>query len=301
MRRLLVVVLVVGCQQRASGPTTGSGSAVGSATHASPPVALGSAAAPVADAASSSCDVNGSYRLRFRTNGEDGWWMRLRVVNNQATVDSDAEMLGLLGAPTVTTVDRNACSLTLTANTAKNGEMKVALVVAGDKVAGTLARSDPYEDKIAPISGLREIAPPDLPKCLHPGVYEVSVGSVKKWKLEGHPKIGGCKEMADLNVIHVRLERLGSELYIDSVSGEPPYGQTFGRATVRRRGDCMFTMGIEVDDFRLHEAQIELDGDTGTGTTSDFTYQVMEDGEAGENMWQCHTQHGAVAWKRVAD
>jgi hypothetical protein len=293
MRRLVLVVLVVGCQQRASSPPV----------EANPAVAhVGSARAAVAiDAAPSSCDVNGRYRLRFRTNGADGWWMRLNVANSQAAVVSDADMLGLLGATPVTTVDLKTCTMTVTATTVKHGEIKLALVVAGDQVAGTLARSDEYEDKISPISGLRETAPARLPACIHPGVYEIAVTHVKTWKTDGRPSIGSCRAFADTHTAHVRLEVLGHEVYIDEVHGEPPYGQTFGRAQVRRNGDCAIVMGIEVQDFRLHEATLELDGDKITGTTSDFTYEVMEDGDAGENMWSCHTRQGDVVWTRLAD
>lgn len=293
MRRLVLVVLVLGCQQRASSPPDESKPAV---THA------GAAAAALAiDAAPSSCDVNGRYRLRFRTNGADGWWMRLNVANNQASITTDAEMLGLIGAPQALTVDLKTCTVTVTARTPKHGEIRVALVVAGNQVAGTLARSDEYEDKISPISGLRETTPAEIPSCIHPGAYEIAVTNVKKWKTGGRPSIGSCRAFADIHIPHVRLELLGHDLFIDEVHGEPPYSQTFGRAQVRREGDCVLVMSIEVQDFRLHEAKLELRGDKITGTTTDFTYEVMEDGEAGENMWSCHTQQGDVTLKRLAD
>jgi hypothetical protein len=291
MRCLVLVVLVLGCQQRTRSPPAESKPAV---------APVGSAAVAI-DATPSSCDVNGRYRLRFRTNGADGWWMRLDVKHNQATVVSDAGMLGMIGAAQVTTVDLEACTMTVTSSSVKHGEIKVALVIAGDQVAGTLARTEAYEDKISPISGLRETVPAQVPACIHPGVYEIAVTNVKTWKTEGRPSIGGCRELADLHTAHVRLEMLGHDLYIDEVHGEPPYGQTFGRAQVRRNGDCAIVMGIEVQDFTLRQAALELHGDKITGTTPDFTYEVMEDGEAGENLWKCHTRQGDVIWKRLAD
>ena len=293
MRRLVLVVLVLGCRQRASSPPIESKPA-----ESKPAV---TDAALAIDAAPSSCDLDGRYRLRFRTNGADGWWMRLNVVNHQASVGSDADMLGLAEATPVTTVDLATCALTVTARTAKHGEIRVALVIAGNQVAGTLARSDEHEDKISPIAGLRETTPPEVPACLHPGVYEVAVTNVKTWKTDGTPSFGSCRELADLHTPRVRLELLGRELYVDEVHSEPPYRQTFGRAQVRREGDCRFTLSLEVQDFRLHEAKLELRGDKVTGTTTDFTYDVMEDGEAGENLWSCHAQHGDVILKRVAD
>jgi len=292
MRRLALVVLVVGCQQRASAPPP----------EATPAVAhVGSAAVAIDAPQASSCDANGHYRLRFRTNGADGWWLRLDVANNQATVVSDAEMLGLIGAPAVTTLDPKTCTLTVVAKTVKHGEIKLALVVAGDQVAGTLARSDEYQDKISPIAGLRETQPAKPFACIRPGVYEVSVVHVKKWKTDGKPSIGNCRDFADIHKAYVRLEMLGPNWYVDEVHSEPPYSQRFSRATVRREGECAMTVSLEVQDFKLHEAHVELRGDKVSGTTTDFTYEVMEDGDAGENMWSCHTTQGDVVWKRLAD
>lgn len=243
------------------------------------------------------CDLNGNYRLRFRAKGANGWWLKFSVEHDKLHVISDSQVLGLETTTPAVTLDTKACTITLGATT-KTGTVKIALTVAGAHVAGTVARTDDQE-KIAPIDGLRQTSPQEYPACIHPGLYEIHVANVKKWKLTGSPRIGNCKEMSDKTVF-VRLDLLGNELVIDEARDDEPHPQFFGRATVRWLSGCEIMFSLDVQDFRLHEAHTFLEDDGIHGTTSDFTYDFMENSDSGENLWSCHTNQGDVVWKRIS-
>ena len=291
MRWALFVIAIGACQQKTA-PGEGSGS--GSATVPRPP-AIDAAAAAIG------CDLSGMYRLRYRSNNANGWWLRFVVEHDALRVVSDSGMLGLDAAKPKVTLDGKACAITIAAKTKQAGDLEIKLAVADANVAGTIARTDKYEEKIAPIAGLRETSPQNYPSCMKPGVYQIHVTNVKRWALSGHPRFGGCKEMGDDKTAFVRLELLGPDILVDEAERDDAHGQLFGRADVRKTNECEFTISLEVQDFKLHEAKMSFNGDTVTGTTPDFTFDFMEDGEAGENMWSCHAKHADVVWKRVAD
>jgi hypothetical protein len=49
------------------------------------------------------------------------------------------------------------------------------------------------------------------------------------------------------------------------------------------------------------DAALTFAGDTITGTAPTATYQFMEDGEAGENLWGCTAKQPQLSGKRIAD
>ena len=297
MRRWLLVVALIGCDSGKQKPESTAGSAAAGSG------ATGSAAP--GSAAATACDLSGTYRLRFHSNGTDGWWLRLNVKGKDIGVGGATNMLGLdeLG-PLTPTFDDKACVLTLAKQTKQAGDLKIVLNVVGENVTGTLTRTANADDKLAisPITGRRETTPPKLPDCIKPGVYQLSVTNVKKWKTEGSPSRGAtCKEMAGTVEPFVRVELLGDTLFVDEASSSEQHEQSFGRATVKREGECGATIALEVQDFKLANATITFAGDKFSGKTTDFTYEVFEDGEAGENMWSCTTRQGDVVGKRIGD
>ncbi len=299
MRALALILLLVACGKGSSSSSSGSGSGSGSAT----PAGSGSAAATPAPAAPA-CELSGNYRLRFYSNGVDGWWLRLAVIGKDVKLDGKLDMLGLDEEGALTTVlDDKACTVTLSKQTKQAGDLKIALKVEGAKVTGTVARTVNATDGKAttPITGLRETTPPAVPACIKPGAYELKVANVKKWTLEGSPGMGNCKTMADTAHTTVRVEVLGDTLFIDEVTGDKPYGQSFGRAELERSGECEATISLEVQDFGLKAAKLTFAGDKITGKTTDFKYEVFEDGTAGENQWSCSTKDGDVVATRVGD
>jgi hypothetical protein len=305
MREWLIVLALVACdsKKKPEGGATGSGSAgsgSGSASATGSATGSGSAAGSAA-----ACDLTGNYRLRFFSNGAEGWWLRLAVAGKDVKPAGATNMLGLdekgrLDAQ----FDDKACRLTLTKKTDQAGDLKIVLDVAGDKVTGTVSRTkNASEGKdTSPITGLRETAPPKYPPCIKPGVYTLNVENVKKWKTDGDPRFGAsCKSNAGTVEPFIRVELLGDTLLIDEASSGDAHEQSFGRATVKREGECDATIAIEVQDFKLATAKITFAGDKITGKTTDFTYEVFEDGEAGENQWSCTTKQGDVVGKRVGD
>jgi hypothetical protein len=153
------------------------------------------------------------------------------------------------------------------------------------------------------VHGVRDVPPKPVPACLHPGIYELGATDKAKWKLtEGTPRFGlKCQDMAELIVRrHVRVEQLGGDITVDEVSGDT-YEQSFGRGVVKRTGECTITLSMEVQDFKYQDAALTFAGDTITGTAPAATYQFMEDGEAGENLWGCTAKQPALTGKRIAD
>jgi len=268
---------------------------------------------PTAAANVAVCDLSGSYRLRFHSNGAEGWWLRLKVAGKQAQVLADQSMLGLKAGPIPLAMDRD-CTMVLTRHTKQAGHLRITLAVAADgKVTGQLKRSDKWHlDKaVTPIAGRRETGPRTEPACQHPGIYQLGLkfSPKQKWKIEGRP--GGsrgrpnpaveCSYLASEDLVTVAIEPLGQELLVDEVHPDPPYEQSFGRGEVVRVGDCALRLSIAVTDFELQDGVLELDGDRITGTASKVKVDMFEDGTDGENLWSCHGRRIPIVGKRVAD
>lgn len=145
MKFLWVVLFALGCSKEA----------------ATPPAPKPVPAPAAADAAATVCSIDGTYRLRFHSNGADGWWLRLRVDKAKAEVTEKQEMLGLERGPIDTSVDPKTCELKLTKETKQAGKLEIAVVVdpATGAATGELTRSAGADDKApppSPIGGLRE-------------------------------------------------------------------------------------------------------------------------------------------------
>lgn len=295
MRGLTVSLLLVACSKEA--PKTSAGS---SAPVAPPSVAVTAPPAPAAAA----CDLSGSYRLRYHSNGTDGWWLLLTVAGKDVKLGGKLDMLGLDEAgPVSTTIDDKACTLTIAKQTKQAGDLKIALAIDGIKVTGTVTRTANADDKLAtsPIAGLRETAPPKVPACIRPGAYDLEIENVKKWTTDGSPRMGTCKSMQHMAATRVRVDVLGDTIYIDEGGGGAPFDQSFGRAELKRTSECEATLAFEVQDFHLTEAKITFAGDKITGKTTAFRYEIFEDGTDGENLWTCSTKQGDVVATRVGD
>jgi hypothetical protein len=295
MRSLALSLLLVACSKDAPPPSAGS-----SAPPAPPSVAVTPAPAPAA----STCDLTGTYRLRYHSNGTEGWWLHLTVAGKDVKLGGKLNMLGLdEPGPVTTTLDDKACTLTIAKLTKQAGDLKIALAIDGAKVTGTVSRTANADDKLAtsPITGLRETAPPKVPACIRPGAYDLKIANVKKWATEGSPRMGTCKSMQHMATTRVRIAMLGDTVYMDEGGGGEPFDQSFGRAELKRTGECEATLSLEVQDFNLTEAKITFAGDKITGKTTAFKYEIFEDGTDGENMWGCTTKDGDVVATRVGD
>lgn len=253
--------------------------------------------------APATCTLDGEYRLRYRSNGTDGWWLRIAIDGGKAKLKS-RDVMDALRDPL--TLKADGCKATITSTGDHSGDVKLELAVdpKTQLVTGTLARTKGGEKSEAdsvPVTGRHDTTPNPAPACIKPGVYEIAVGTTK-WKLsEGEPRAGTCDSMADIAAkARVRVELLGDQLFVDEVSSDDNE-QTFGRATLGKKGDCDYDFELAIQDWSV-KATLKFAADgTITGTTGDTRYQVMEDGTAGENLWACTTSGAPLAGKRVAD
>src|SRR4051794_5463476 len=85
MKVAWVALALVGCSPKdASNGAPATGSATGAAGSGAAPTQ------PVAHAAT--CDLSGDYRVRYRSNGVDGWWLRFRVKDGKAELTANDAM-----------------------------------------------------------------------------------------------------------------------------------------------------------------------------------------------------------------
>jgi hypothetical protein len=288
MKRIWVVLALAGCDAGKPKPAVTSGS--------------GSAAPPA-----STCVYDGTYRLRFHSNGVDGWWLYLTAkAEHFAITGGQTKMLGLAVGPIAVTT--KACTVTIAQHTQQAGDLKLAFTVdPSGTVTGNLTRTDDYglkNEPNTPVLGVRETAPTVTPACVKPGVYKLAADPKTKWKLsQGHPSPPlSCNDPMDLSTeAYLRISVLGHELYIDEVDSEVPYEQGFSRGKVQRDGDCAVTVDYEKQDFRFSGLKLVLDGDKLAGVADAATWDFFEDGEAGENLWKCSAKRVKFAGTRVAD
>jgi hypothetical protein len=273
---------------------------VATACRSSPPPAAppsnGSTVAPP------TCQLDGAYRIRFRSNGVDGWWLRLSITRGVAQLTAEDAMGVLPQGPLATTVD--GCTATIRGTTEHSGDVVVAFALdpARETLSGTLSRTTYGEGSsgadTTPIVGRRDVGPLSPHACLEPGNYELSIGSAAAWKLvAGQPRIGDCNAFANAAFVHVRVEPYGDELVVVEVNDHGV--QSFGRAKAALTGDCDATLALAFDDFAV-DGTLHFDGSgaiTGSATTA--RYQVMENGTLGENQWACATQHAPIVTKRM--
>ena len=298
MRNALFVVLVlVGCGKKTEiAPAPGSASAA--VASGSAPAGSGSA---TGSAPAAACDLTGKYRMRYRSNGADGWWLRLEIKDGKAEL-SQKDVMDVLAAPLTTKIE--GCKATITSTNEHSGDAKLEMTLDAktNLVTGSLSRTKSGEKTPAdtvPVTGRRDVGASTAPACIKAGLFEVGIGDAK-WKLtEGKSHMGGCKDFTDQAKQKVRVEMLGDELFVDEVSGDANE-QSFGRAKLTKKTDCQYDFELGVQDWSV-TGTITFDGDKITGTASESRYQVMEDGEAGENLWACTTKNAPIEGKRLGD
>jgi hypothetical protein len=61
-------------------------------------------------------------------------------------------------------------------------------------------------------------------------------------------------------------------------------------------------MSLDFQDYHLVRSTVAFEHHRPiTGTTDDFTYDVLEDGPEGRGLWSCHTSSAKLVWKRIAN
>ncbi|MFT3697679.1 MAG: hypothetical protein QM831_31350 [Kofleriaceae bacterium] len=291
--RLACVIALAACD-------SGSGSA--------PKAADPHPVSPKSADAAPTCSTDGTYRLRYRSNNAEGWWMTIVVTGSTASVREKTSILGLAAGPVTMTSDPD-CKLHFKATGSNAGDITIDLVSSGDTASGTISRTKggekyPTPQDTQPIAGWVEHAPPVLPACIHPGDFEIVIDQ-KAWKLtDGRPTPGlplTCKNVAPDTKLTVRLTAANGQLFVNEVDAET-HMQLFSVGTVTRDGDCKLTVAIGAHEVeKLEGAHLVFDGDTLTGTVDKADYDFYETEVTGENRWTCSAKHAALTGKRITD
>lgn len=292
MMRIWVVLALVACDSGKSKPTPQVGSS-----------------APQPPSKKPACDLDGNYRLRFHSNGVDGWWLYLAAHGGEfEIVGGIYSLLGLAPGKVPVVVTPETCTIAIAKQSDVAGDMHLTLHVANDgAVTGNVTRTDEYGAKNepnTPVTGLHDIAPQTHPTCIHPGIYKIAADPKTKWKLiQGHPRGPlSCKDPIDVETeALVRVSLLGKELYVDEAGLGPSYTQGFSRGVVTRDGECAITLAFEKQDLHFAGAKLVFADGKITGTADTMGWDFMEDGDAGENLWKCGASHVVLTGTRIAD
>lgn len=295
MRMLLLLgIFVIGCKSSAKAPSAPPGPTPGSA-----------ASAPATEAPR--CDLVGTYRLRFASNGTDGWWWRFAVTETNGALSGNLSApIPVLGIEQTGPVDLrrapSGCAMTVTAS-GTIGDMIATLSLdeATNKVTGQLTRAKPEnaaENPPAPMSGMRDApgaTPTPAGACVEAGVYELVLDP--KAKYQPDPAEEKCDPRL-LDKLRLRLEHLGPELYGDSLDKQG--AEIPGGLVVKSFKGCDVELEhLGVDGSTRVVAKLTFSGTNVTGTATTATYRILEDGEDGENMWNCTADNVPMTGRRL--
>jgi hypothetical protein len=237
------------------------------------------------------CDMTGSYRFRFLSNGHEGWWFRFDVAGTpaKATLVEDVEVLALKAGPLETTADPQQCRLTLRAKGEAVGQL--ALTIDPDAKASTfngkLTRTkatDTAEKNIA-IQGVHTLGTQQPSSaCIVPGIYRLDFDPKARWRNENKDDRRSCKRRATWpRPVFVRVEPFGKKLAIGERESEPPYKEAWAIDSVEQHDECDVTAKIGDSELTL-KARLKLAEDGITGTAVEVTQQFYQDEG---NIWNC--------------
>lgn len=273
-----LLLVMTGCGKKTE--EAGSGSGTG------PVVAAGSAQ-PAAQPAAA-CELAGDYRLQFRTNGSEGWLLRLSIADGNGAFAEPQVMLGVDKGPlTAVTLDPAACKLNVRGNGISAGDIGLALEVDAKTgaVTGQMTRTKAVsdDDKAVPVAGWRTTGEPVMPDpCYVPGIYKVQIDPAATWRNPDDDR--SCKGQQPGDAF-VRIEAWGDSILIEHVDAEPPHAQVFGTETVTRSG-CEVAFGLETQAIDLN-AQLTFVGGQVLGILTKAKIQVVEETEESEEIWSC--------------
>ncbi len=293
---------LAGCGKKKEAPAVDPGS--GSAGSGSS-VAVGSgsgsgSAGPVAPAAPV-CDVAGAYRVRYTSNGKEAWWFRFTIAGDKATLDEPASVLALDPGPLDLKVDTAACTVTLGIKSSAVQEATMALTLdpKTHAVTGTLVRKKAIKDdeKSTKVAGVHDgTTPPKGPACITRGVYKVSVAASAKWK---NPAEGDDRPCQDPWLDEYFLvEPFGDTVAVSLRDSSAPFHERWGDDKVTKIDDCNVQAELQGEGFTL-DAKLTFAADKITGVASLVDQQIVEDGDGGENIWNCATKDAPLEFARV--
>lgn len=238
------------------------------------------------------CKLDGTYRFRFSSNGHSGWWFRFSVKGTDASLLEEAEVLGLESGPLELARNDEICELTVGTKSDATGKLSIAIKVdpASNRFAGKLTRTKALseEDKNVEITGVRDDgAPRSKAECVVAGYYKLEFDERVAWKNEQEIDDRPCDDAPDFaSPMVLRVEPFGETLVITARETDPPYKETFAEDSISQDGDCNVTVKLTDENTTL-EANIAFAKTKLSGTATRATYQIVEDGEMGENIWTC--------------
>ncbi|HEY3801329.1 MAG TPA: hypothetical protein VGL61_01940 [Kofleriaceae bacterium] len=250
------------------------------------------------------CQLDGHYRLQFRSNSTDGWWFRVQVAGDKATLPDGVEMLDLPAGPIALAADARACTVVLSGKSGQAGDVRVELVLdpKTNAVTGTLTRTKKIADDDSPVAirGRRDPGPLAAPACLHPGLFELAVDRTASWQLGGNPIRGwSCTTSDEMPMAVVRIEPFGDALVVEPVDAES-HKQSFDRAKITRTGECTFELVLDSESLSKLHARVTLGGDTIAGEAT-FAQVPLDDPQSGDARATCTAEHAKLIGRRVAD
>ncbi len=305
----MTLLVAAGCKKATPPAGAGSGSAVtGAAATGSATVGSGSGSA---GSAAPACDLAGTYRVRYQADGTDGYWLRFKVDGTpaKAVLDSPAQLLKLAPGPIDTAADLASCTLTLTANNAQVGDLKIVLAVDPKTAAvkGELTRTNIKQNSDSPsrLTGVRERTPGPIAAadaCIAPGVYTLALDRKHAWKNTDAEDTRPCKNVVQDNVrpVTLRVEWLGDILTIDTVTDSAPWTElTYASEDVTRGAACDVELTLNYDAIEI-ETKLHFASGTFTGTATHAKAQVVEENGESESIWDCETSNLPLTARRIA-
>ena len=243
------------------------------------------------DGGTTACDLAGSYRFRFLSNGHDGWWFRFSVDGTppKATLVEDVEVLALRAGRLDLIAEPTQCKLTLRTSGKAVGKLAISIALDAHtnsfkgKLTRTVATAAAEQDFA--ISGFRDIAEshPGM-ACIVPGIYRIDFDPKARWRNADKGDKRSCRRPEDwARPVFVRVEPFGRTLAISKVNSEPPYAEASASDSIELHGDCDVSATISDSELTL-ESRLRFGEDGVTGTAVEVNQQVFEDDG---NIWNC--------------
>lgn len=242
--------------------------------------------------AAAGCTLDGTYRFRFRSNGHDGWWFRVKVAGATATMLEAVDMLDLPVGPIEVSRNPKDCTLEFHATTTAAGDLTVDLALdpRTNDFTGSLTRTHVLvaEDEQAAFRGVRDDGPPHSDAtCIVPGIYELRFDPSVAWVNEDRDDERDCSAAPDLaSPLFVRVEPFGDDVAVTMREPQPPYAEMWADSSLTRVDPCTAVVDLG-DGSTSATLQLTFSGNEIAGTATTTSYQIVEDGTEGENIWTC--------------
>lgn len=294
---LVCVLALAGCGKKSeqTAASAGSGSA-GSGSDMS-----GSGSASAAGSGAAACDLAGAYRVRYASNGKEGWWFRFTVTGDKATLDEEASVLALEPGPLDLKLDTAKCTLTLgmKSRAVEDATMVLTLDPKTHAVTGTFDRKKATDDKekSTKVAGVHDgTTPPKGPACVTRGIYKIEIAKAAKWKNSDASDDRPCED--PWIAVNFLAEPFGDTVAVSLREFDAPYKEQWGDDKVTKTGECTADVDLQGEGFKL-TAKLTFAADKITGTASLADQQIVEDGDEGENIWNCLAKDAPLEITRI--